>query len=42
MMNGICKNQVTAYWINYPDNNLEGVRNTTNKQARIPQNLAGI
>jgi hypothetical protein len=42
MMNAICKNQVMAYWMNYPDNDLEGVRNTTNKQARIPHNLAGI
>jgi len=28
--------------MNYSDNDLEGVRNTTNKQARIPHNLAGI
>jgi hypothetical protein len=31
-----------AYWMNYPDPDLEAVRNTKNTQGRIPHNLAGI
>jgi hypothetical protein len=31
-----------AYWMNYPNPDLEAVRNTKNTQGRIPHNLAGI